>query len=129
MKRFANCHLSKLAVEALAGEEEHSSGHIADRMARAVGIYLSDQDSDQPGWAYPEFMRDREVVGEVELKLRIDRDLWRRFEEEAKRQRVSLQKLLEHAAFYAAAEVDAGRLTERILGEEETEGREGGAAA
>jgi hypothetical protein len=74
-------------------------------------------------------MRDREVGEEVELKLRIDRDLWRRLEEEAERQKVSLQKLLEHAALYAAAEVNAGRLTERILEEDEAEGSEGGTAA
>ena len=98
-------------------------------MARAVHIYLSDRDSGRPGWAYPDFMRDREVAEEVELKLRIDRDLWRRLEEEAERQKVSLQKLLEHAALYAAAEVNAGRLTERILEEDEAEGSEGGTAA
>jgi hypothetical protein len=36
---------------------------------------------------------------------------------EAARQQVSVTQLLEHAALYYAAELDAGRLTERILDE------------
>jgi hypothetical protein len=37
------------------------------------------------------------------------------FEAEAGKQGVSAQQLLEHAAFYFAAELDAGRITRRIL--------------
>ena len=42
-------------------------------------------------------------------------DLWKDFEGEATRQAVRVEQLAEHAAFYFAAEVDAGRITQRIL--------------
>ncbi len=45
----------------------------------------------------------------------MDSELWREFEEEAERQGVSVEQLAEHAAFYFAAELDAGRVTQRIL--------------
>jgi hypothetical protein len=59
----------------------------------------------------------------VELELDIKDDLWHSFEAEAGRQDVSSQQLLEHAAFYFVAELDAGRITQRILDDlEATEG-------
>ena len=129
MKCFATCHLSRFAVEALAGESERDSQILAARMRRAIYVYLKDRGSDKPGWAYPGFMRDRPAVDEVEVKLRIDQDVWRELGEEATRQNVSVPKLIEHAALYLAAERDAGRLTERILEGGEEEGAEGGNAA
>jgi hypothetical protein len=51
----------------------------------------------------------------VEVELEIDDSLWGQMEREAERQHVTVTQLLEHAALYYAAELDAGRLTERIL--------------
>ena len=129
MKRFATFHLSGFAVEALAGESELGSEQLTEQMTRAIYFYLSDRGSEKPGWAFPDFMRDRPSGEEVVVKLRIDRDVWRELGEEADRQNVSVPMLLEHAALYLAAELNAGRLTERILESEgEGDAEEGNAA-
>ena len=65
--------------------------------------------------ALPGLLGGSEVSEDVALRLGLDADLWRAFENEATRQAVSVPQLAEHAAFYLAAELDAGRITQRIL--------------
>ncbi len=115
MKRSVTVWLSEFAFEALAGDEGKGSAHVAARLARAIRCYLHDRDPGKAGWPYPAFLRDRPVGEGVELKLSINDDLWRSLEDEAGRQDVSTQQMVEHAALYFAAEVNAGRITERIL--------------
>ncbi|MGC1166567.1 MAG: hypothetical protein WA862_10705 [Solirubrobacterales bacterium] len=107
--------MSQLAFEALAGEERADSPRVPVRAEGAIQIYLNDRGADRPAWSYPGFLRGSDTREDVGLELQIDPDLWLQFEAEAKRQDVSTQQLLEHAAFYFAAELDAGRITQRIL--------------
>jgi hypothetical protein len=105
--------LSELAFKALA-----SAGADVDvplRMESAVRCYLGDRDSGRPAWSYPAFLRGSEIQGDVRVDLEVPGDLWREFEQEAVRQGVTVEQLTEHAAFYFAAELDAGRVTQRIL--------------
>jgi hypothetical protein len=122
-ERSVTIGLSGFAYEALAGEERIARDHIPARLARAIRDYLSDKDSGRPGWPYPGFLRGREVSGEeLDLELSMDDDLWRSLEDEAGRQGVSVGRMIEHAAFYSAAEVNAGRVTQRILDDLEDDG-------
>jgi hypothetical protein len=58
--------------------------------------------------------------------LEVASDLWSDLEQEALRQGVTVEQMAEHAAFYFAAELDAGRVTQRILDDLEAgEGSEG----
>jgi hypothetical protein len=107
--------LSRPAFEALVGKGEAGADRAADRMEAAVRCYLSDKGSGRPAWPYPAFLRGSETQEEVLLEMSIDGDLWRSFESEAEAQGVLVQQLSEHAAFYLAAEIDAGRITQRIL--------------
>jgi hypothetical protein len=108
--------LSQLAFEALAAEPPAGSPRAPVRAESALRIYLGDKGAaNHPAWPYPGFLRGSEAQEEVSLELQVDRDLWLEFEAEAERQDVSTQQLLEHAAFYFAAELDAGRFTQRIL--------------
>jgi hypothetical protein len=114
--RFVTLKVSQLAFEALgAGSEPRAEGRGEARMELAIRFYLHDKDQGRPEWLYPAFLRGSEVSEEVELRLGLDTDLWRVFENEATRQAVSVAQLAEHAAFYLAAELDAGRITQRIL--------------
>jgi hypothetical protein len=106
--------LSRLSLEAFTGRGEDPE-RAGSRLAVAVRFYLSDRDSGRTAWPYPSFLRGSEVQEEVEIPLEGDGDLWRGLEAEAVTQGVSLQQLAEHAAFYMAAEIDAGRVTQRIL--------------
>src|SRR3954451_4685687 len=88
-----------------------------DDVLKVIRFYLMERGSGGPGWSYPDLLRQGRPEEEMEIELEIEDSLWREVRAEAARQRVSITQLLEHAALYYAAELDAGRLTERILGE------------
>jgi hypothetical protein len=116
--------LSAFSVETLAGEQQ-SPGQVQAGLEQAVRLYLGDRSLGQPGWAYPGFLREREA-GEVELEMVADDDLLQALEEEAERQDVTVSELVEHAVLYYSAELSAGRFTQRILDELESDDLEGG---
>jgi hypothetical protein len=89
----------------------------SDDVLKVIRFYLKEKGSGGTGWSYPDLLRQGHPEEEVEVELEIEDALWREMRAEASRQRVSVTQLLEHAALYYAAELDAGRLTERILDE------------
>ncbi|HKF82708.1 MAG TPA: hypothetical protein VKB23_07090 [Solirubrobacterales bacterium] len=111
--------ISDLAAEALTS----GGGEAALGMESALRCYLGDRDADRPAWPYPSFLRGTETPGDVRIELAVPVSLWTEFEAEAARQDVTLDQLAEHAAFYLAAEIEAGRVTERILDGPEAEER------
>lgn len=123
-KRRVAVALSRLAFEALMGDELDSAVRVPVRMESALRCYLGDKGSDRPAWPYPGFLRGSEVRREVEVEFEVEEGLWRDFEEEAAAQGISAEQLAEHAAFYFAAEADAGRLTQRILRDLEQPGKD-----
>jgi hypothetical protein len=114
-KRSLVLRLSQQAIDALKGEAQADTDIVAPRLESAIRLYLADRDSARPAWPYPAFLRGSEVREDVELQLSFDSDLWLLFDAEALRQQVSSQQLCEHAAFYFGAELETGRLTQRIL--------------
>jgi hypothetical protein len=88
-----------------------------DDVLRVIRFYLKEKGGGGLGWSYPDLLREGRPEEEVEVELDIEDSLWREVRLEAARQHVNVTQLLEHAALYYAAELDAGRLTERILGE------------
>lgn len=121
-KRHVTLALSRLAVEALMGEEAVSAAQASARMSSAVRCYLGDRGTERPAWPYPSFLRGSETQGDVRVEFEIEEDLWHDFEAEASTQEVSIEQLAEHATFYFAAEANAGRLTQRILEDLESSG-------
>jgi hypothetical protein len=116
--------LSQLAFEALMGDEAESAAQVTVRMTSALRCYLGDRNADRPAWPYPGFLRGTEVQGDIRVKFEAEEDLWHDFEEEATAQGITVEQLAEHAVFYFAAELNAGRLTERILEDLESAGEE-----
>ena len=106
---------SDLAAEALNGD----AGEVARGMESALRCYLGDRDAGRPAWPYPSFLRGTEIQGDVRVEVGVPERLWTDFEAEATRQDVTLDQLAEHAAFYLAAEIEAGRVTQRILDDPE----------
>jgi len=108
--------LSRLSLEALAGKEgADDPARAGAQLANAIRFYLGDRGAGRPAWPYPGFLRGGEVQEDLAITFELDASAWSRFEAEAAEQDVSVQKLAEHAAFYLAAEIDAGRVTQRIL--------------
>jgi hypothetical protein len=89
----------------------------SDDILKVIRFYLKEKGSGGAGWSYPDLLRQGSPEEEIEVELEIEEALWREVRAEASRQRVTITQLLEHAALYYAAELDAGRLTERILDE------------
>jgi hypothetical protein len=102
-----------------AGDAGSGSGTepSSDDVLRVIRFYLKEKGGGGTGWSYPDLLREGSPEEEIEVELEIEDALWREMRAEASRQRVSVTQLLEHAALYYAAELDAGRLTERILDE------------
>jgi hypothetical protein len=112
-KASVSIALSELAAEALVGESREQSA--STRLESALRCYLGDREADRPAWPYPGFLRGSEPQKDVEMEVEVPVDLWGEFSAEADMQEVTVEQLVEHAAFYFAAELDAGRVTERIL--------------
>jgi hypothetical protein len=89
----------------------------SDDVLKVIRFYLKEKGTGGIGWSYPDLLREGHPEEEVEVEIEIEDALWREVRAEASRQHVSVTQLLEHAALYYAAELDAGRLTERILDE------------
>jgi len=114
-KRPITVRVSRLAFDALVGVEVGSRVESSSRMKSAVRCYLGDRGTDRPAWPYPSFLRGSETQADVQVEFDLEAELWRQFEEEASTQGVSVDQLAEHAAFYFAAEANAGKVTQRIL--------------
>lgn len=112
-KRQVTVSVSELALEALAGDGTDASAPV--NMESALRCYLGDRGMNRPAWPYPGFLRGSETQGDEQVAFEVEDGLWRDFAEEAARQGVTVEQLVEHAAFYLAAELDAGRVTQRIL--------------
>jgi hypothetical protein len=121
--RHVSVTLSELARDALAAEQDQAT--VAARLEIAVRCYLEDRGTDSAAWPFPGFLRGSEIQGDVGVELDVAGDLWLEFGKEAAGQGVSVDQLAEHAAFYFAAEVDAGRVTDRILDDLEAEAERG----
>jgi hypothetical protein len=124
LRRHVEIDLSELAYEALTGDDPEAA--VPVRIESAVRCYLEDRDADRQAWPYPDFLRGSETRNDVRVELEVVAELWRDFAAEAVRQEVTVEQLAEHASFYLAAELNAGRVTARIL--EDFESSEGSGA-
>ncbi len=115
MTRLVTVQLSEFACSVVSGDGKARGEQVPARVVAAIRCYLNDKGSGGARWPYPDFLPEQERREEVALRLAIDDELWRWLEEEAERQGVSPQKMVTHAVLYVAAEVDAGRVTRRIL--------------
>lgn len=113
-RRLLRVTLSKFSYEALARGEPLGPEQAQARIVRATRFYLHEGDRGRPGWSVPSALR-RDERTDVELELELDDGLLRAVEVEAERQDVTLSRLVAQAAIYYAAEVDAGRITQRVL--------------
>lgn len=114
MKLPVTVTLSEFSFEALARGEEPDSERVQGRFVRAIRFYLSEADARRPGWSVPTALREEQPTG-IEIELALDEDLLDALEAEAGRQDVTLSRLVSQTVIYYAAELDAGRIAQRII--------------
>jgi hypothetical protein len=84
-------------------------------VSRAAQYYLADRGLKRAARRTPRFRREAGAPGELELELDLDAEAWTALRQEATRQGVPLERVLEHAALYLLADLDSGRVAAQIL--------------
>jgi len=115
VQRLLTLSLEEFAALTLEAEAERYSVSPAELGRQAVRYYLSDRDSGRTALRVPRLSRSATRQPALELMLDLDADSWNELDQEAERQEVSVERLLEHAIVYFLADLDAGRVERRML--------------
>jgi hypothetical protein len=102
-----------LCLESVEGEGA-SAAELSRSFSRAIRHYLADRDSERIAWPYPSSLAG-EPGSRRGVTVELEGETWGELVAEAERQEVAPDRLLEHALLYLAADLDSGRITERIL--------------
>jgi hypothetical protein len=88
-------------------------GHSRSAAVRIASLYyLADREERRPAWFAPR--RLTAAPDAAEVTVRLDKETWRALQAEAERQDVSAPDLTRHAVLYFLADVDSGRVAERL---------------
>jgi hypothetical protein len=112
MTRTVTLHVEGFAARSLDRLIRGRDVPIDGVFRTAVLYYLNDRDAEQPAWRAPRF-RPSEVRGK-ELEVTFDYETWTALEEESGRQRVRPEDLAVHALLYYVADLQRGRVGERL---------------
>jgi hypothetical protein len=116
MSKIMTLRLDQFGRQALAdfADERHDSAGVVVRTASLY--YLADRDSGRAAWRVPRFLASQpEEVG-ADLRVDVDDETWNALADEARGQGVDTERLAEHALLYFLADLDEGRLAERLGG-------------
>jgi hypothetical protein len=117
MRRSLKLALDSFGRATLEVEAERYAVSPGELVGQAVEYYLSDRDSGRPALRVPRFGRTR-AKPTMELDVDLAARTWADAEAESKRQGVSLERLLEHAAIYLIANLDSGSVAARIAADQ-----------
>jgi hypothetical protein len=114
MTKSMTLRLDSFGQQALSEfAEEHRDS--ASAVVRTASLYyLADRDSGRPAWRVPRFRRSS-VEGDG-LEVDLDDDTFAALRREANGQGVEPSRLAEHALLYFLADLDGGRLAQRVGG-------------
>lgn len=88
---------------------------LGSLLSQAIHYYVADGSAGRAAWRYPRFRCGRVTGAAVDGSPRVDSSTWETFTAAAAEQRVSVEQLLEHAVLYFVADLDSGRLADRIV--------------
>lgn len=115
MQRVLTLALEAFGATTLEADAERYSVSPTELGRRAVHYYLSDRDSGRMALRVPQLSQEARRKPVLTLTLDLDPNTWLELEEEAERQQVTVERLLEHAIVYFLADLDAGRVERRML--------------
>jgi hypothetical protein len=115
MARSLTLEMDVFGLQALT-ELADRQGGSASRLARmAAQYYLAEAGDGRPAWRVPSFAHEVEPArphGGVQVEL--DDGTWDALVQEADRQGVDIGVLAAHAVLYFMADVDSGRVAQRM---------------
>lgn len=107
----------QFGLEALEIEAERQRLAPEEFVQYAARHYLAGRAEARTAHWIPRFRTDEVGDASLEVKLELDDEDWRLISSEASRQGVSAQRLLGHATLCLIADLDSGRVAERMLAE------------
>jgi hypothetical protein len=113
MSKSMTLRLDQFGRQALAdfADERHDS---ASKVVRTASLYyLADRDSGRSAWRVPGFLQ-ASPPGDERLEVDLDDETWTALAKEARGQGVDPARLAEHALLYYFADVEGGRLADRL---------------
>lgn len=114
MTKSMMLRLDSFGRQALAEFTEERDDSAGAVLRTASLYYLADRDSGRPAWRAPEFVRSS--AEGTELKIDVDDETWAALDGEARAQGIDPELLAQHALLYYLADLDGGKLAERIGG-------------
>jgi hypothetical protein len=103
--------------ELLESQARHDGETLDEFLARAATYFDGELQAGRPATLAPKFKSEGRGTSR-KLRLELTRDCWEHLKTEAERQGVALESLLEHAALLHLADIDSGRIADRVLGGE-----------
>ena len=97
--------------------EARAEGLELDRLVSlACAYYKSELATERTATLVPRFDQSAAERETRLLELELDAQSLRLLEQEAEDQELELERLIEHAAIFYLADLDAGRVAERVIG-------------
>jgi hypothetical protein len=115
MARSLTLEMDEFGLQAFSELAERQGGS-ADSLARmAAHYYLADSGDERPAWRVPSFAHDAEAERRrAGVRVELDDETWEALLQEARRQGVDIGVLAAHAVLYFIADVDSGRVAQRM---------------
>jgi hypothetical protein len=119
MRRSMTLALGGFGRQAIEEQASRYGLPPEELVSRAAQYYLADRGLKRAARRTPRFRREAGTPdNNLELELDLDREAWTALRQESKRQGVSLEQVLEHAAMYLLADLESGRVAARFLEED-----------
>jgi hypothetical protein len=116
MRRSLKLAVDEFGRATLEGEAARYRVSPGELVGTAIEYFLGDRDSGRAALKVPRFARNT-AAPELAVEVDLDERTWDEAESESARQRVPLERLLEHAAMYLLADLDSGEVAARIAAE------------
>jgi hypothetical protein len=109
--------------ESLDSEARRDGETLDDLLSRTAAYFDAERPTRRAALLAPGFKPSGRGTPR-QIQLEANRDTWEGLQSEAARQGVPVERLLEHAALLYLADIDSGRVANRVLGRCEDDGDE-----